>query len=637
MSMKKKIINYRLLVVNNKKMDYFDYISYDKYLIGEIVKIPFGKENTYGAITVNSFKNNIYKGEKKFITSTTKIILNEYLLNFIKLFSEYYICPESYVLKNILNHMPAKYVSNPKQSIIVESNLILTKEQKNIYEEIKKTYNTYEVSVIFGITGSGKSQIYFKLIEDILNNNGQVLLLVPEIAIISGLKEKLKNFLNIEAETWFSGKKNVSTWKKIFDGENVVVIGARSSIFLPFKNLKIIIIDEEHDMSYKQSTYVSYHGVHMSILLGKIWNIPIILGSATPSTETFYYMQNNYKTYELNKRFGSGKLPKIEFIQEEKNIIHPFCLQAIDDNLKKNKQVLIYLNKRGFGRILKCIHCNEKQKCKNCYQNLVLHNIKGGMFCHLCDEKYSINICVFCGLNGLVVYGFGVERLEGYIKNKFPTANIGIFSSDFCNSQSKIQNFVENVQNNIYNIIIGTQITSKGHNFPNLSLVLILNTQLQAGDFRGKEILLQSLLQVSGRTGRYGEDGRVIIQSADKSIKKWLLEENYKSFLETSLKEREIYKLPPFLRLINLKEEHIKLKSLQNLMNNIYNELLEIIKDNNINIEIFPPSQNPIEKIANKYRMFIMIKCSYNLSLSFLNKIIKKYNLSIDIDPYDFY
>jgi primosomal protein N' (replication factor Y) len=637
MSIKRKIINYRLLVINNTKMDFFDYVSFENFQIGEVVKVSFGKEITYGLISEIENKNT-YEGEKKFIISTTNIVLNKNLLVFIKNFSEYYICPQSYVLKNILNYMPAKYKYEKKSQNFIKSNLILTEEQKEIYESIKKDYNTNKISVIFGITGSGKSQIYFKLIENILNENGQILLLVPEVAIISGLKEKLTNFLNIEPEIWFAGKKNVNTWKKVFNGDNVVVIGARSSVFLPFKNLKMIIIDEEHDTSYKQSNYVSYHAVSVSIVLSKIWNIPTILGSATPSTETFYHMETNknYKVYRLNKRFGEGKLPEIQFAEEEKNVIHPTCLKEIENSLKKNKQVLIYLNKRGFSRILKCINCKEKQKCKDCNKNLILHNIKNGMFCHLCNKKYNMNVCVYCNHMGLLVYGFGVERLEGYVKNKFPNANIGVFSSDFCNSPIKIQNFVKNVQDNIYNIIIGTQIISKGHNFPNLSLVVILNTQLQGGDFRGKEILLQNLLQVSGRTGRYENDGKVIIQSADKSIKNLLLEKNYENFLQISLKERETYKLPPFFLLVNLKQDNTKLNKLQLLMEEVYNKLL-LIDNNNQYIEIFPPSKNPIEKISDKYRMFIMIKCSYGTSLTFLNEIIKKYNLIIDIDPYDFY
>lgn len=629
----RKIITYEILVIEPTSKDFFFYISEENFTIGEVVQIPFGKKNTHGIIwNINSS----YDGNKKYIIKSFNMKLSQEVIKFIEVFSNYYLCKKNYLLKNILNHICLKYKPYEIATINIQSNnLILTSEQNHIYEEIKKNYNKHEISLIFGITGAGKTQIYFKLIEDILNNGGQVLLLMPEIAIIGGIKERVEKFLKIKCELWFAGKKTVGTWKKVINGDPVLVLGARSGIFLPFKNLKLIIVDEEHDMSYKQSNYVSYHGVHMAIALSKIWNINIILGSATPSPETYYeVLNNNYKIYRLFKRFGTGILPKVELIRETKGVINEYCLKEIQETLNRKKQVLIYLNKRGFARMLVCIHCEKKQKCLDCEQLLILHNIKGGIFCHLCNKKYNINTCVYCGLHGLVVYGFGVERLEAYIKNKFPNYSVGVFSSDFCDSPKKIQEFVDKVNNNTYNIVIGTQITSKGHNFPNLSLVLIINTQLQMGDFRGKEILIQNLLQVSGRAGRYDEEGKVIIQSSDESIKKWLKEENYEDFLKETLKERKLWSLPPIYKYISLKDEHVNLLNLKTLMNNIYLELKKL--EINFNINVFPPSQNPIERIANKYRMFILIK-SQESNQDFLFSIVDKYKINVDVDPYDFY
>jgi primosomal protein N' (replication factor Y) len=631
---KKKIITYEILVIQLTPKDLFSYISEEVFTIGEVVQVPFGKKKLYGI--VYNINNSPYTGEKKFIIKSLNVNLSAETIKFIDTFSDYYLCGKNYVLKNILSQLSLNYKPYVKEhSIIKNPQLILTKPQQDIYENLKLDYGKHQVSLIFGITGSGKTQIYFKLIEDIINSGGQVLLLMPEIAIIGGIKERVKKFLNINFELWFSGKKNVGTWKKVVNGDPILILGARSAIFLPFKNLKLIIIDEEHDTSYKQSNHVAYHCVHMAILLGEIWKANVILGSATPSTETYYEVLNGkYKLYKLLERFGAGVLPKVEFIRETKNVINDYCLKAIKETLEKKQQVLIYLNKRGFGRLLVCIHCNKKQKCKECDQILILHNIKGGMFCHLCNSKYTINVCVYCGLHGLIVHGFGVERLEGYIKNKFPNYEVGIFSSDFCNTLIKIQEFVDKVQDNTYNIIIGTQITSKGHNFPNLALVLIINTQLQMGDFRGKEVLLQNLLQVSGRAGRYADTGKVIIQSSDESIKKWLKEDNYENFLEENIKERQLWALPPFYKFILLKEEHSNLITLKTLMNNIYLELK--ILQTNTDIKVFPPSANPIERIANKYRMFILIK-SREIKNNFLLEIVKKYKINIDISPYDFY
>ena len=630
----KNIITYEILVIQPTPKDFFSYLSDKDLQIGEVVQVPFGRKNVYAIVW--SRDDSPYNGDKKFIIKSLNVVLPKEVIKFIEIFSEYYLCPKNYVLKNILSQVSLNYKPYVKENSIIKSpQLLLTNEQNEIYEKLKLDYDKYQVSVIFGITGSGKTQIYFKLIEDIINNGGQVLLLMPEIAIISGIKDRVEQFLNIKCELWFSGKKNVGTWKKVINGDPVLVLGARSAIFLPFRNLKLIIIDEEHDTSYKQSNYVSYHGVHMAIILGEIWKINVILGSATPSTETYYEVINNkYKIYKLSKRFGLGALPKVDFIRETKSVINDYCLNRIKLTLEKKKQVLIYLNKRGFGRLLVCVHCNKKQKCHECEQILVLHNVKGGIFCHLCNKKYDMNVCVYCGLHGLVVHGFGVERLEGYIKNKFPLANVGIFSSDFCNSPKKIQEFVEKVNDNTYNIIIGTQITSKGHNFPNLSLVLIINTQLQMGDFRGKEVLLQNLLQVSGRAGRYEDEGEVIIQSSDESIKKWLKEDNYGSFLEETIKERQLWALPPFFKFIILKDQHSNISTLKVIMNNVYLELKILQKT--YNIEIFPPSANPIERINNEYRMFILIKSKEDKN-TFLTDIIKKYKVHVDINPYDFY
>ena len=318
-------ITYRLLVIQLTKREFFDYTSEEKLIVGTIVHVYFGLKKTFGCVW--EIPIDAYEGEKKIISFITNIILPPQIIEYIKIFSDYHLCKKHEILKYICQKIPLKYKIKEKTLQNIQGNLSLTPEQENIYHSIKQDYNTHQVSLIFGITGSGKTEIYFKLIEDVLNNGGQALLLLPEIGIISGLKERIIQQLKITPIVWFSGVKTVDGWSRVYRGDNVLVIGARSGIFLPFTNLKLLIVDEEHDMSYKQSNPVSYHGRNISVLLGKIWGIPVVLGSATPSTETYYQVTTKeYHRYRLHKRYGSGLLPKVELIAESNNIINPYCL-----------------------------------------------------------------------------------------------------------------------------------------------------------------------------------------------------------------------------------------------------------------------------------------------------------------------
>lgn len=627
---------YRLIVLQPTKMEFFDYISEEELCIGQIVKVPFGRKTAFGCVW--EIPTTSYEGQKKVIQQITNIILPLQILEFIKIFSHYHLCKKQEILKSFLQKMPLKYkIKEPSQQI---SNKIitLTEEQDKIYQDIATRYNTNNVSLIFGITGSGKTEIYFKLIQDVIHNGGQVLLLLPEIGIISDIRERIVKQLNIVPLLWFSGVKTTGTWSRVLNGDNVLILAARSGIFLPFKNLKLIIIDEEHDTSFKQANHVSYHSRNMSILMAKIWNIPVVLGSATPSTETYYRAINHkYHLYKLHKRFGAAILPEVHFIQESYNVINDICLEQIKNTLANNQQVLIYLNKRGFAGILECIHCHVKQQCQQCDKVLVLHNLRGYMMCHLCGKKYPINVCIKCGMNGLLVHGYGVERLEGFLKNKFPDHQIGIFSSDFCSSPIKIKDFIEQVKTSFYKIIIGTQIIAKGHNFPNLALVIIINTQLQSGDFRGKEVLLQNLLQVSGRAGRHGDKSNVLIQSSDTHLQQWLREENYENFLQKSIEERKLWQLPPFCKLIMIKAQDNNVVKLKKKVEELFKNIKKIIETKKLKIEVFPPSNNPIQKIRNQYRMFILLK-TINESYDFLIPLLdKSNNFQIDVNPYEFY
>lgn len=628
---------YRILVVQNTGKDLFDYQSTNIFDMGQIVEVPFGKKTLIGM--VHSKPETYYEGVKKFIENIYPVLLHKQNIEFIEKIGDYHLVEQNQFLGKMLYKIPKRIKQDSISHIpkTVLQNSELTDEQQQVFNSIQDGLSTFNVSLLFGITGSGKSEIYFHLIHEVLNKGGQILFLLPEIGIVSGMEQRIKDKLNIDPLLWFAGGKTTNCWKKVYNGDPVLVLGARSGLFLPFKNLKLIIVDEEHDGSYNEENHPCYQGRNMAILLGQIWKCPVVLGSATPSTESYYRAQQGlYKLYYLKNRYGKGLLPKVHLIQDQISIISKTCIQEIKKVLEEKKQVLVYLNKRGFSPLLECLTCQEKQNCKNCDQLLVLHQLQKTMQCHLCGCKYPQNICVVCGEKGILTKGYGVERLEVVLKKHFPEYKMEIFSSDFCNSREKIHNFIERIRNREIDLIIGTQIIAKGHNFPGLSLVVIINTFLQSGDFRGKEILIQNLLQVSGRAGRYEEDSRVLVQSNDNNIRHLLQESEYEKFLIESVKERERWDLPPFARLAMIRGEDKNLTLLERKMNDAYKGIKQYIDSKNIGITIFSPANNPIGKIRNKYRMFILLK-THKASFRVIKDVIKKQKLYLHINPYDFY
>lgn len=631
------MIYYQVLVIQNTKIDLFDYSSEISINIGTIVIIYFGKKKTFGCIWKET--KNTFSGKIKNIEKITEIILSKEILFFILEVEKKILCQKNTILKNLIYKMPKKILKLKKkenlEKISFDNSLLLNQSQQFIYENIK---NKNDISLIFGVTGSGKTEVYFKIIEDIILNGGQVLFLLPEISIISGIIERIKKFFNCLVISWFSKNKSSKDWQNIYEGTPLIVVGARSSIFLPFKNLKLIVMDEEHDLSYKQSNNFIYHCRDICLIWQDILKIPLILGSATPSLETYYLaIKNFYNLFFLKERYGTGALPKIKIIEEKKNQININCLKKIEEVLEKKKQVLIYLNKRGFGNCLICLNCEKKQKCLFCDQLLVLHNLKNQLKCHLCNKIYKKKICLFCHQDKFIIHGYGVEKLENFIRNKFPKYTIGIFSSDFCNSKKKINDFINKIKNKEISIIIGTQMIAKGHNFPDLSLVFIVNTNLQGGDFRSREILLQNLLQVSGRSGRYEKESLVLIQNNDKKIEEFLWENKYEDFLKKLLIEREKYNLPPFFSLCMIKLNHKNLKKIEIISKEIFHIIYSHIQNFNLDVEIYPPTTYPIQKINNIYRIFIYLKTK-NSKFFFLKELLNKtnYSLYIDINPYEF-
>ncbi|MFP3027201.1 MAG: primosomal protein N', partial [Wolbachia sp.] len=390
--------------------------------------------------------------------------------------------------------------------------------------------------------------------------NAQVLILLPEIVLTSQLVNRIHGQISKNLVEWHSEltpKTRRNNWLNIASGNAQIIIGARSALFLPYKNLKLIIVDEEHDSSFKQEQGIIYNARDMAIILAKFENIPIILSSATPLLETIHHVKSgNYNHVKLTKRFGGAELPLIKVVdmRNNKQWISSELFESIKQTIEKKQQVMLFLNRRGYAQLAICKKCGYKISCLNCAVWLTYHKKKNVLLCHHCSYQLKLpEKCSNCqGEQSLSLYGVGIERLLEEMVKLIPNAKTAMISSD----QKSVSNVIDLVLKEEVNIIIGTQIIAKGHNFPKLTLVGVINADLslENSDLRAAEKTYQLLHQVAGRSGRFNEKGMVIVQTnnPESSIIKALLHQKRDSFYEIELKSRREAKMPPFSRLIAL-------------------------------------------------------------------------------------
>lgn len=460
---------------------------------------------------------------------------------------------------------------------------LLNDEQKHAVDTVRQSNDAF---LLWGVTGSGKTEVFFELVNDNLINNKQVLIILPEIAISESITDRFYKKFGFKPVIWNSKTKNKTNFNNIASGKVSVVIGSRCSIFLPFYNLGLIVVDEEHDQSYKQTSSPVYNCRDLAVILGKIENIPVVLASATPSLESFYNVERgNYKLITMTKRFNNKPLPKVNFVLNENNsLCNEVILKRTEEEVSQGKQVIFFLNKRGFGNFVQCKNCSQRSVCKVCKHPLTFHKFKQLLICHRCSTKYSSNSCLFCGKNALNAYGFGVEKVEQFLLEKFKDFKIAVISSDTCDSVDEIRNFIDKMQNKEIDIAIGTQILAKGHNFPEISLVVILGVGNTVLNFKSNEQIFQTLIQVAGRAGR-GETSAEVLMQVDKDDSSGLLQffkdHNYKDFLTSELAERKQWNLMPFVKIIAVmyigKNERKSLEMMEKLQKKLsYSWILKV-------------------------------------------------------------
>jgi primosomal protein N' (replication factor Y) len=498
----------------------------------------------------------------------------------------------------------------------IEIDFSFSAVQQEASEKISKSFLEKQVCLLHGITSSGKTQVYVKLIEEYIKQGKQVLYLLPEIALTSQIIRRLQKhfggYIGIY-HSKFSQNERMEIWNKIKTGELKIVLGVRSSLFLPFENLGLIVVDEEHDASYKQQEPAPrYHARDAAVYYASLFNAKVLLGSATPSVESYFNAATNkYALVELNERFGNIELPIIEIadtkkiLDKEKNkiIITPQLQEAINESLQNNKQVILFQNRRGYSPYQICKICGWIPHCKNCDVSLTYHKLSNKLQCHYCGTVYPpATTCAACGNHNFIQRNFGTEKIEEHLEDVFPKAKIARMDIDSVRGKSAHDNLIQLFEQKKIDILVGTQMVVKGLDFDNVDLVGIVDADsiLSFADFRVNERGFQLMEQVSGRAGRKDKQGKVLIQAANikHPVLSYVQKHDYKLFYENEIEGRRNFFYPPFSRIIMITFKH-KIKDVVETVAHVF--------ANNIKNDFGKYLSGPAEPIVNRIRnQFIM-------------------------------
>ena len=538
--------------------------------------------------------------------------------------------------------------------------LILEKEQAIAAKALCELLKTkFSVSLLEGVTGSGKTEVYFEPLAAALDEGKQVLVLVPEITLTIQWFNRFRERFGCVPAIWHSNlskKTRKQTWLAIANGDARVVIGARSALFLPYANLGLIIVDEEHDSSFKQEDGVIYNARDMSVVRGRAESASVVLVSATPSLETLTNVASGkYKHSILKQRVGTSVLPKIALIDMLKNPpirgdwgkswLSPPLVSSIDEALAHGDQSLLFLNRRGYAPLTLCAQCGYRVECNNCSAWLVQHGAARYLQCHHCGSKSSPLLeCPSCNAKEtMVACGPGIERIAEEVKARWPEANIVIADSESLSKDQAVRQLVEKISSGATDIIIGTQILAKGHHFPNLTLVGVIDADigLSSWDLRASERTHQLLHQVSGRAGREEKAGSVLIQTREvqNPVMQSLVMLDSRSFVELEKQSRQILKMPPFGRLVSIIVSGKKEESVVKVVNDL-SHISPIIAG----VEFLGPAPAFISMLRGKYRYRLLVRGPQNYLLQndirrWVGKIVvpSSVKIQIDVDPYNFY
>ena len=640
----------------------FTYKSKEVIKKGKRVIVPFGSKSIVGIVVKKIAKPKSLKGLKEIISIADEYsCFNGSIFEAITWASDYYHHPIGEVFFSFMPTLLRK--QNDKIIIDLDDNteyklneedkkLKLTKEQNINLSKLNKV-EKFSPSLIYGVTGSGKTEIYLQLAEKFILQNKSILILVPEINLIPQLEKRFKDRFNGDIGVYHSRQtpnQRLKIWLRSKFGGIRIVIGTRSSVLMPLKNLGAIIIDEEHDQSYKQAEGFKFSGRDLAIKRAQIENIPVFLGSATPSLQTLKLVkEEKFKKFDLLRRVDGKKPPKLIPLDiSDSPLLGGIAIQTmsiIEAAINKGEQVLIFLNRRGFAPLYECDNCGWVAKCSSCESNLVFHKSKNRLICHQCESVYGVNkTCPDCHSNEINTLGTGTERVEEVLRSTFKKVPIIRMDYDSTRLKGSIEAIYEKANTSKEAILVGTQMLSKGHDFPKVTLCVILNADggLLSPEINAIEKISQQLIQVSGRAGRNNNLAKVIIQTRypnDENLKQ-IKTGDYRLVSEQCLKTNKALNMPPYSTVAILRATSPSPESCYKFLDKA-NNLLNDKK----NINVTGPLPSIPLKIKGNTRNHLIIKSD---TRTYLNRVLnyltyeiqtwnetKKVKWSYDIDPYD--
>ncbi len=648
----------------DKFFDYFYDDSLGSIEIGHFVRVPFGSGSAIG-IVVSKNEPSLDASKIKSIESVFHDFpkLKNSYLNFIKWISSYTMAPIGEVVRAALPPKDVFLNKKTRKKFVFETPLLhdelkLSDQQKASSQALSQEKN-FSVNILDGVTGSGKTEVYFDFIDQLIKREKacQILVLLPEIALSSQWLERFKNRFGVAPGVWHShvgAAEKRETWKAVIQGNVNVVVGARSSLFLPFNNLKAIIVDEEHEHSFKQEDGgLLYHARDMAVVRAREENIPIVLASATPSVESYTnYKEGKYTLLHLPSRHKEAQLPDVKIINlEEEKLASQTWIStplkaALKLNIEAGDQSLLFLNRRGYAPLILCRTCGYRFECPSCSAWLVAHSHKNKMSlqCHHCGHKgWLPEACPSCEEeDSFAACGPGVERLAEEVSSLFPDARLGFMTSDHIKTTDDLGVLIEKIEAREIDIIIGTQMVAKGHHFPHLTLVGVVDADLglMGGDFRAGEKTYQMLHQVAGRAGREEKSGEVYIQThqANHPVMQALKNWDRDAFMESERDIRRQGLLPPFGRMAAL-----ILSSTNEGFLDQYCHALSRAVPREDGLKVLGPAPAPMRLLRQHHRRrFLVMGPREKLLQPFLRNWIAKIGcpsrikMKIDIDPYGF-
>jgi len=659
--------------VNTPLRRSFDYLPPENFKSelseGSRVKVPFGKRELVGLIIDASAESEFAIADLKRIIEVIdqEPVFDPAMMKLFKWAAAYYHYPLGQVIYNALptrirQGKALTFKNNDadgeQQKITKElkPQLRLNKEQKQVKTSILKKGNNFHCFLLEGVTGSGKTEVYLQLIAEKIQAGLQVIMLVPEISLTP---QTIQNFQNrftekiVAIHSGLTDKERFIAWADARLGKADIIIGTRSAIFTPLLRPGLIIIDEEHDASYKQQEGFRYSARDLAIYRAQLFDIPIILGSATPSLESLHNaLSKRYSLVTLEQRAADANKPTFTCIDlKGKPLSEGFSeqlLSAIKSRLQQNKQVLIFLNRRGYAPLLQCHDCGWTATCPRCDTSYTLHRSSPELRCHRCESQRKIILsCPSCQNNNLLPIGLGTERTEAKLQEAFPDTPIFRIDRDTTRNRGKLEDTIAEINKGQAAILVGTQMLAKGHHFPEVTLVAVLEADagLFSSDFRGQEFMGQLLIQVAGRSGRGKDAGEVLIQTHNSThpTLRSLINDGYKNFSRTLLEQRNMANLPPYSYQALIRAEASNASLPMSFLQNVKDTSKQKLTNTTFTLGPFPA---PMEKRAGRFRFQLLFQSSNRAELhTLLNHLIpvyeslpqsRKVRWSIDIDPLDF-